>query len=333
LQDVNSVSFKNLLAAAFLLAGVAFTAWFAFAIARVFLLIFASIVIAIFLRGCGCWLAPRLKVAPAAGVAITVLGFLALFGLAGWFLAPRVEAQFAELQVTLPHSIQQLTESAGQPQWRRMIGTAASGLFAELHPFQSVSRWLVDAVVLAFMSLYLAFQPSVYRRGLLRLFPARIRPETAAVFDRVRHTLWRWFIGRIIGMIVIGVLVLVANSAIGMPLAFTLGLIAAVFEFVPYAGAIVSSIPAILLALSLGPTMVWWVAGLYLVVHGIDGYIVLPLVERRAIRIPPALTITVQFAMFSVAGLLGVLVADPLAALALVLFETFQDQDRSPDAA
>jgi predicted PurR-regulated permease PerM len=110
---------------------------------------------------------------------------------------------------------------------------------------------------------------------------------------------------------------------VGLPLAFGLGIIAGVFEFVPYLGAIVSAIPAVLLALTIGSTTTWIVIFLYLVVHGIDGYIVLPLVERRAVYIPPGITIIAQIAMYYLAGLLGVLVADPLAATILVILQRF----------
>ena len=70
-------------------------------------------------------------------------------------------------------------------------------------------------------------------------------------------------------------------------------------------------------------TTAWIVIALYVVVHGIDGYVVIPLVERRAVRVAPGLTIVVQVIMFLTAGLLGVFVADPLTASVLVLLERF----------
>lgn len=95
------------------------------------------------------------------------------------------------------------------------------------------------------------------------------------------------------------------------------------FEFVPYLGAIASSIPAILLAMARNNGELWLVVALYLLVHGIDGYIVIPLVERRAVHIAPALTIAAQFAMFLIAGIMGVLIADPLTASVLVLLQRY----------
>ena len=258
-----------------------------------------------------------------------ILLLLGFFVAAAWLLAPRVEAQFGQFQGAIPKILNEFSSSAGQPQWKRLIGDAGSSALAKMQPISRVSGWLVDGVVTAFIALYLAYQPGIYRSGLLWLTPGSRRAQAAAILGRLEATLWRWFIGRIIGMIVIGILVFSAMYAIGFPLAFTLGLIAAVFEFVPYAGAITSSIPAILLAIPLGTTTLWMVVALYLVVHGLDGYVVIPLVERRAVKIAPALTITAQVAMFSTAGLLGVLIADPLVAVILVLLEVLSGQRNS----
>jgi predicted PurR-regulated permease PerM len=177
--------------------------------------------------------------------------------------------------------------------------------------------------VVGFLSVYLAFQPALYRKGVMALIPPRRRDAVGSALDRLERTLWRWFIGRIVGMVAIGLLVWVAMWAVGTPLPFALGLIAGVFEFVPYLGAFVSAIPAILMAAGESMTLAWIVIVLYVIVHGIDGYIIIPLVERRAVRIAPGLTIVVQVAMFLTAGILGVFVADPLTASILVLLERY----------
>ncbi|HLH40073.1 MAG TPA: AI-2E family transporter [Bryobacteraceae bacterium] len=315
-----SMPWKKIAAATALLILLAFAAMLAVRAARVFVLIYASIVIAVFLRGCALWLNRHARVLPGLGVAITILAILALFGGSAWWLEPRVTSEFSQFQVSIPRALQQLT---GQGQLRSLVGKAGGALLNDMKPLQHLSEWAVDLVVMVFMSIYLAAQPGLYRKGILLLVPPAARERTAEILGRLNHVLWRWFIGRIVGMITIGLLVFIAMKAIGFPLAFGLGLIAGLFEFVPYLGAIVSSVPAVLLALAQGTGRVWLVVALYLIVHGIDGYIVLPLVERRAVHIAPALTIAVQFAMFMIAGLLGVLIADPLTASVLILLQTF----------
>lgn len=314
---------KQTLLAGALLAAVAFAAYFIFAIVRVFLMIFAGVLIAVFLHGCGEWLCGRIKLPYRASVALVVLAIVAFFGLSFWFIAPRMQAELGALQSGLPQAIHKLTSGAGGGGVKKLVGGAAGDLGNAAKLSSRVSDWAVDFVVIVFLSLYLAFQPALYRRGLLALVPPRDRDSFRDTFDSLQRMLWRWFIGRIVGMAAIGVLVFVAMSAIGMPLAFALGLIAGVFEFVPYLGAFTSSIPAVLIALGQSTTTAYLVIALYVVVHGIDGYIIIPLVERRAVHIAPGLTIVAQVAMLLTAGILGVFIADPLTASVLVLLHRF----------
>jgi len=312
---------KQTLLVGAVLAGLAFAAFFAFFIARVFLMIFAGILIAVFLHGCGEWVSRHTRLPYGAAVTLVLLAIVAFFGLSFWFTTPRVEAQVSELQTSVPQAIHNL--SGGHFGLKKFVGGAAGGLSNIAAISSRLSDWAVDFVVIAFLSVYLAFQPSLYRRGIIALAPPHSRDSFASTLDDLQHTLWRWFMGRIVGMAAIGLLVWVAMTAIGMPLPFALGLIAGVFEFVPYLGAFASSIPAVLMALGQSSTTAYLVIALYLMVHAIDGYVIIPLVERRAVHIAPGLTIVVQVAMFLSAGILGVFVADPLTASVLVLLQRF----------
>jgi predicted PurR-regulated permease PerM len=115
---------------------------------------------------------------------------------------------------------------------------------------------------------------------------------------------------------------------LGVPLAFTLGLLTGVMIFVPYIGALLSEIPAILIALRQGPTTMIYVIVLYLVIHGLEGYILTPLVQRRAVRLPPVLTVLAQLFMWIITGFLGVALATPLAAVGLVLVKMLYLNER-----
>ena len=115
---------------------------------------------------------------------------------------------------------------------------------------------------------------------------------------------------------------------LGVPLAFTLGLLTGVMIFVPYIGALLSEIPAVLIALRQSPTTMIYVIVLYLVIHGLEGYILTPLVQRRAVRLPPVLTVLAQLFMWIITGFLGVALATPLAAVGLVLVKMLYLNER-----
>jgi len=107
--------------------------------------------------------------------------------------------------------------------------------------------------------------------------------------------------------------------ALGVPLAFALGLLTGVMIFIPYVGSWIAFVPTVLVSLTQGTHTAIYVAVLYLAVHAVEGYVLTPLVQKRAVLLPPVLTILSQLFMWKVSGLLGVALATPIAAAALVL--------------
>jgi predicted PurR-regulated permease PerM len=122
-------------------------------------------------------------------------------------------------------------------------------------------------------------------------------------------------------MAVVGFLTAVGLWVAGIPLAFVLGLIAALLSFVPYIGPIASVVPAALVALAESPTKVLYVFIIYGVVQLLESYLITPLIQERAVSIPPAVLISAQVIMGILAGAIGVLMATPLAVVLIVLVQ------------
>jgi predicted PurR-regulated permease PerM len=101
--------------------------------------------------------------------------------------------------------------------------------------------------------------------------------------------------------------------------------------FVPYIGAIVSAIPSVLIAASIDLMLAVYVVALYVGVHLVEGYVLVPLVQRRAVHLPPALILSAQLILALLAGFLGLLFATPLAAAAIVLIRTIYIEDMLGD--
>jgi predicted PurR-regulated permease PerM len=105
----------------------------------------------------------------------------------------------------------------------------------------------------------------------------------------------------------------------GIPMALSLGIISGLLNFIPNIGPIVAAVPAILIASMEGPEKMWAVAIFYLVYQMIDGYLLTPLMEKRTVELPGALTLLAQVLLGVALGFLGVLLAVPLVACVLVL--------------
>jgi predicted PurR-regulated permease PerM len=307
---------------------VAILALLIWAGADVLLLIFGGILLAVFMRGLSELLSRYTKL-PVFWSLIAVMVALALIlGLGSWFLGSSIAGQLDQLGQSLRQSWQQLQSQLERYEWGRQ-------LLAGLPRMQSLSRGetlsratsifsttvgaLFSLVVIGFTALYLAFDPRLYRRGLVKLVPLHARDRATEVLDALEQTLRGWLISQSFSMIVVGVATTTGLWLLDIPLAMSLGLIAFLFTFVPYIGPIVAAVPAVLVALTLGPWPALYVALLYFAVQMIEGNLLTPLVQQQMVKLPPALTIISQVMMGVLLGTVGIVFATPLAACALVL--------------
>jgi predicted PurR-regulated permease PerM len=107
---------------------------------------------------------------------MTILSLLAFFALSAWFIAPNIQEQAARLSETMSSQLGTL-QVQSQSQWFDMLRAALEKLLATLSPVRQISDWLVDAVVIFFTSVYFAFEPKLYRRGVLSLAARGTTPE------------------------------------------------------------------------------------------------------------------------------------------------------------
>jgi predicted PurR-regulated permease PerM len=174
-------------------------------------------------------------------------------------------------------------------------------------------------VIVLFIGVYAAVEPSIYRRGFLVLIPPQHRDRTGKVISEVVDTLRWWLIGKFISMTIIGVLTTVGLWIMGIPLALALGIIAAIFTFIPNIGPLLSAIPAVLLGLIDSPQQALYIAALYVGIQTVESYMITPLIQRKTVSLPPALTLSAQVLLGVIFGGLGVALATPMTAAALVL--------------
>ena len=130
-----------------------------------------------------------------------------------------------------------------------------------------------------------------------------------------------WLRGQLISVLLVGTLTWIGLALAGVPAAFALGTIAALLEVVPYVGPIVSAIPGLLLALALAPETALWALLVYVAVQQIEGNFIQPLVQKKVVTVPPALTLFGMIAAGLLFGFLGILFAAPLAVVAYVLLK------------
>lgn len=318
-----------------LFTALALTLWFA---ADILLLVFASILLAVFLRGCSKYLSQMLNLPVGLSLLMVVSALFLVLALLGNLLAPSLIAQGWQLYAAVPVSLERVYLYLLRYDWflnlvqmlpplRDMVPEISKLLTQAQAVFSGVLNVTTQLALVLFLGLYLAAQPGIYLRGLLRLFPDHKKPRMQAVLDELEHTLTMWLLGKLVGMVIIGTATSMALGMLGVPLAGALGLITGLLNFIPYLGPILAAIPTLLIAFSKEPMLALYAMLFYVGLQLAESYILTPFVDRRTVSLPPALTITVQVMMGIFFGLIGVMLATPLAAVAYVLINMLYVED------
>jgi predicted PurR-regulated permease PerM len=311
--------------------------------AHILLQTFAGILFAVFLSALAGHVRRYTRLSYGWSLAVVLAALFVLAGLTGWLLTDRLAGQVAELAHELPRSLNAIKDHVKQYEWgeqllQRMPSartlTSQASEFSRLTGFISgVASFLVAALVILFVGIFGAAEPGLYRVGLLHLIPLAYRPRAAEALDAVAFNLRCWLLGQVFLMFVIGATTALGLWLLGVPLALTLGVIAGIFEMVPYVGPWLSAVPAALIALLVSPLHMVAVLGLFLFLHILEGYVLLPLVQRRAVHLPPALTLVGQVLLGELLGFLGLFVAAPLTVTVVVLLKMLYVEDTLGDRA
>lgn len=300
--------------------------------ADIFLLAFAGVLFAVFLRTPADFLAHRLAI--KSGWALLVVGLAILGGTAlfGVLVAPSVAEQFDHLSRALPEAVERLKEQILKYNWgRQLMAEAAStdipltgrsgALTKATGVVSSTLNAFANLFIIFFSGIYLAAEPKLYLKGLTLLFPAKHRSRSENVIGEIGETLRWWLLGKIVGMLIIGTLTTVGLWFLDVSMALSLGLIAAALTFIPNIGPLLAFIPAFLIGITESHEKALHVFLLYFSIQLVESYLVTPVLQRRIVSLPPALTLTAQGILGVLFGILGVALAAPLTAVGTVLIK------------
>ena len=323
--------------------------WFGF---RLLLVIFGGLLFGVLLNGLTHLLQHRTSLSYGWSFGIVVIVLVGLLGFLGWLIGGQIASQADELAQKIPEAIQALTASIREFTWGEWLlsnlpsfeeasqtssdaqnsGSNGGGTAQPLARFFAATLGsLTNLVVALLIGIYAALHRKLYAKGLLHLVPSRQKERAKEVLHAVIHALRWWFVGRFASMAAVGALTAVGLMILGVPLALTLGLLAAAFSFVPYVGPLFSFVPAILMGYLESPQTALYVLGLMMLVQFLESYLITPLIQKRAVSIAPVLLISAQLLMGTAAGILGVLVATPFTVMVVVLVQLLYVEDMLGD--
>ncbi|MHB1525704.1 MAG: AI-2E family transporter [Candidatus Dormibacteria bacterium] len=182
---------------------------------------------------------------------------------------------------------------------------------------------LIDAVVAIVLAFWLLKDGAELRRSFVGLFPTRVARELDFGLDAFAVVIGGYVRAQLFLAIVVGAMAGVGTAVLGVPFPLVVALAAGVFELIPLVGPFVGGGVALLLALTKSPTLAIFTLILFLGIHVIEGYLLVPRIQARFLQLHPILTMLALFAGVEAAGFLGALVAVPATSYITVLIRAW----------
>lgn len=313
------------MAAAFLLI------WFA---TEVLLVVFAGILFGIFLRALADLLSGHTPLARRWSLVVVIAGLAGLAAAWVYFAWPGVAAEVDKLGAEAPGMWLAFTNYLSQYGWGKWLIQREPYLEESIFNRISITGLVTsvtDAIlalfIAIFIGIYVSAQSGLYIGGAVELAPDERRLPVSRTLMEMGVMLRRWMVGRGVAMLSVGVLDWIGLAIIGVPLAGTLGIISGLLTFIPYLGSLIALVPSVLVAATVSSKLAFGAAVVHFIGQGVEAHLVTPLVQRRAVELAPAVTISAQFLMGAWAGILGVLFATPIAAIIQFLVRKFYLRD------
>ena len=313
--------------------------------AGVLVLVLVSILLASGLEPFVGWVRGHVHLPRGVTVLLVYAAFLAVVVALLLVVVPPAIAQVDDLSTRLPALVADArtwaeTLDAGPigPAAVRLIDTLGQGVGdttdAAPDPETIVAAGLTaaDAVISAITILTLVFfwltGHQRLQRFALALLPAEHRAGVRDGWNEVEVRMGLWVRGQLTLMASILVMTTIAYFVLDLPNALLLGIIAGIAELIPIVGPALGAIPALAVAAVTGDVqLMLLVAGVYVVIQVVEGNVLVPLVMKNAIGVPPFLVIVSLLVGGAVAGLVGALLAVPVTAALVVILERAQARD------
>jgi predicted PurR-regulated permease PerM len=300
----------------------------------IFVAAFLGILFGVSIMPAVTWL-HRFHVPRGLGAALLIVAFFAMLTGVASLLAPVLQKQALELKQKLPEAMDRidrellkrhiltgaLDDAATEQRspLRVFFGQQIGGIVPYLFPVFSTTIAAVTGLILVvFLTIFFAADPETYTQGVLHLVPNEHRARMTEVLATMGRSLRAWLAARSIAMVTIGVIVTAVMALLGVRASVALGVIAGLLEFVPVFGPIIGAIPAIALGFVDSPQKALAVLIAFVVIQQLEGNVLIPLLLQKAVEVPPALSLMGIAALGMVLGILGVVIAEPLVAVALV---------------
>jgi predicted PurR-regulated permease PerM len=313
--------------------GILTLAWLLFILRDVVLIVLTAIVIASAIEPAARALA-RWRIPRTISVLIVYAVLLSLFFAIFYFFLPSVLRDFTTFIGSLPDYLSTIGGAGALGAYAQLLGLPSPAELANAdvlgaarealnftafeNPFSATATvfgGLFSFILIIVFSFYFAVVETGVDDFLRIVTPRSYRAYILDLWRRSQRKIGLWMQGQLLLAVIVGVLVYLGLTILGVPHALVLAVIAGAFEIIPVFGPTLSAIPAVIVAfVAGGATLGLLTVALYVVVQQFENHLIYPLVVTRVVGVPPLLVILALIVGAELGGFLGIILAVPLAA-------------------
>ena len=328
--DISSLTLIKILCIILLVIGV-------FYLRNVVMLLFVSLVFAAALNPAVDWLQKH-RIPRTLGILLIYVCVLAVLFLSVYLIIAPITKEINDLTQDFPvywekitsnwHSFKAFSESHGVGQniqdylnyLKGNLSLATNKIFGVV---SSLFGGLVYMVMILVMTFYITLEDQAMKRTLRSILPANYQPYAMRLVTRMQDKIGLWLRGQLVLSLIIFVVSFVGLSLLGVKYALVLAIFAGVTEIIPYLGPILSAIPAVFVASTQSPALGLEVLVLYVFIHQTENYLIVPKVMQKAVGLNPIIVLMAMLIGAQMAGILGIVLAVPVATAIGVALKDF----------
>lgn len=192
-----------------------------------------------------------------------------------------------------------------------------------------ISGGVFNFILVLVITFFLALDTKGMGNFFKSLFPSKYTPYIESKAEAIQSKIGEWLVGQLLLSIIVGVTTFIGLSILGVDYAFTLALIAAITEFIPYVGPIMAGIPAVLVAIGQGGIFfALWALAVIIVIQQTENNIFVPWIMKKSVGISPVATILAMMIGFQVLGILGMILAIPIATSIGIFISDYSHREK-----
>lgn len=303
---------------------------FLYVVRDVIVLLFISVIIVAAIEPAVNWFQKK-RIPRTVGVLILYVLLFLLIGLAISLLASPIASQLQDFSKGFPKYFQGIENSFGpirdffqtnnaNPSFQNFLNDF-SGVLSNLprkifSGTVGVFSGFISVIVVFSMAFYMAAEKDSLKKFIVSVTPLKHQEYAADLVARIKNKMGKWMLGQVFLMLIVGVIDFIGLYLVGVPYPLILAIFAGILEIIPYVGPIVAAIPGIILGFLISPTVGFLAFLVYLITQQIEGHVIVPLVMKKAVGLNPVVVILVLLAGAKLAGVLGAIIAIPVATAA-----------------